>query len=201
MPCSCVSVCVSGSCRVAVESISLHFHGEASHLRPLFPERLFFVKNVGRENIADIKGISALLGSKNGSAQQVKGRNRGEASLKSVLISIAGISACALGHDNVPDFDIGSNGSAGTDPNQISDIVKMDQLMGVETYGRYAHAGSHDRDFFPFVSSGVSEHIADRVKTNRIFQISLRNNLGAEGISGKKDCLGDISRNSSNMRG
>ena len=69
----------------------------------------------------------------------------------------------------------------------------MDQFIGVNTDGRHAHTGAHDRDSLAVIGACIAVHIADRVELDRILQIGLGKRPGAERVSGKKDGFGNFS--------
>ena len=49
--------------------------------------------------------------------------------------------------------------ACGTDADDLVDIVEVEQFIGINADGRHAHAAAHDGDFFPFIGTGIAEHI------------------------------------------
>ena len=80
-------------------------------------------------------------------------------------------------------------GSCTTDSNNVFYLIKFIQLIGIDSNTCHSHTASHDRDFLSLIGTGISEHIADRVKLYRIFQIGFCNEFGAERIPGMSTVL------------
>ena len=69
----------------------------------------------------------------------------------------------------------------------------MEQLVGIDAHRGHSHAASLHRDRLALILSGIAEHTADLIVADRIAQIGLCQQLGAQRVTGHQDCLGNLS--------
>ena len=106
---------------------------------------------------------------------------------------IVGIGAGAHRDDDIHQMQMVLQAAGGADANNVIDIVKMKQFVGINTDRRYSHTGTHYRDWFSFVCTGVPEHIADSIDLFWVFQIGFCDIFCTQRISRHQNCFGEIS--------
>ena len=82
--------------------------------------------------------------------------------------------------------------AAGTDTDDLIDIVLAKQFMRIDTDRTDPHARSHYGYFFSLVFSGIAEHISYRIELINIIKKFLCKVLRSERIAGHQYRLGDL---------
>ena len=136
----------------------------------------------------------------NGFVQQLIGSNRRVFARNLELAHIIAVCAGAHGNHDITDLQILMDGAGGSDPDNVLDIIAVEQLIGINADGRHAHAAGHDRYFLSLIGTGKSQHTSDLIDTLVILQIGFGDEFGPERIAGHQDCFGKIAFFSFNVR-
>ena len=110
-----------------------------------------------------------------------------------------GIGAGALGNDQIVQVDVLLNGTGGADPDDIFHPVAVEQLMGVNSDGRHAHAGGHHGHPDPLVQARVALNAPDIVYKDRIFQKVFRNKFRPQRITGHQYGFSEVAGSGGDM--
>ena len=118
---------------------------------------------------------------------------RRKSSRKAVLMSIGGICTGANSQNHISYIHMILKGSCGPNANDLIYIIKMKQLIAVNTHGRHSHSGSHNRNLLSMISSCIAQHVSHCIKADRSFQISFCNIFCPQRISRHQNSPGNIS--------
>ena len=92
----------------------------------------------------------------------------------------------------VADMQIVADAPGGADADDGLNAEEAEKLLGVQGEGGDAHAGAHDGNLLAFEGAGIAQHIPNVVEEDGVFQIVLRDELGAQRVAGHQDHLGHM---------
>ncbi len=180
--------------RIEVQCGCLHFHADGAHARPLLVHiGAGIVENVGGDDITHLYlrtqipcGLHRLL-------QKTVVRDGCNGTRQLELAGIVGIRARAHGDDHILQLHILLESAGAADPDNVVDIIEIEELIGVDSHRGHAHAAAHNGDLLALIGAGIAQHVSDRVEANRILQIVLCDILRAKGIARHQYGFCDIS--------
>ena len=119
--------------------------------------------------------------------------SRSKSSWQFVLASIIRICACTHGNHHIHHIYIILQSACRTNTDNLLHIIKIVQLIAVNTHRRHTHTASHYRNLLSLISSGISKHISYGIKAHRILQISFCNIFRTKRISRHQNLFCNIS--------
>ena len=85
------------------------------------------------------------------------------------------------------------NRASRADTDDIVDVIKIKQLIGINTHGRYSHSACHNRYTLAIVVTGVAVDAAYIVYKHCIGQKCLSDEFCTERIARHQNCLCEVS--------
>jgi len=134
-------------------------------------------------------------------AQQRKVRDGRECTAETVLRGVIRVGAGAHARDHIAERQLFLDRTRRADADDVIHIILREQLIGIDTDGRHAHAGGHDGDLDTLVGAGVALHAPDVVDEDGVFQEILGDEFAAQRVAGHQYGLAEITGLCGNMRG
>ena len=190
----------AGTGGVHIKSGGFHLHAENAHFGPQHTAVRVVVEHIGRQNVAHfvIKRVLFALGS--GFFKQFEVGNRAECSGKSKLGGVITVRAGAHRKYQVAHVQIFIEATARAHANYIFDVVEIEQLVRIDSYGRLSHARSHNGHSFIFIIAGVALNTAQIVDEHGLIQKIFGNEFCAQRITGHQYGLREIAFFCGDMR-
>lgn len=116
------------------------------------------------------------------------------------LILIAGAGAGTHAENHIPHLQRRIYDTGGSDADNVLHIIKVIQLIRIDSDGRHAHARCHHGHFFSIVSSGVALNTTHIVHQHSILKERVSNELCPKRVTRHQNSFGKIARFCRNMR-
>ena len=125
--------------------------------------------------------------------QHLKGADRCKRTGQTELLRPTAVGTGTLSQHDIPNQNVGMDGTGRADTHNVLHIKYVIQFMGV-------NAGRHNGNSGTFIKSGVSLNAADVVHQFGIFQKVFCNEFGAQRITGHQYRLSEVPRSCLNVR-